>query len=170
MSGDERDKSFADSMRDVKPLPGRDKLRPRPDTGAVPVPGDARSRARGFVVERSGDDVQARAEDLSRKQLAALRTGRIPAERELDLHGLDAAAARRALFSAIEAARTDSLRCLLVIHGLGRRSQQGPVLKRSLPDWLQEEPVAGAILAFATAPANQGGAGGTLVLLRRDRA
>jgi len=73
------------------------------------------------------------------------------------------------MLAAIERGRADGRRCLLVIHGVGRHSEAGPVLKRAIPEWLQEDAVAGSVLAFATAPAGGGGAGAMYVLLRRAR-
>ena len=43
-------------------------------------------------------------------------------------------------------------------------------LKRQLLEWLAEPPVGERVMAFASAPAAQGGPGATLVLLRRRRA
>jgi DNA-nicking Smr family endonuclease len=168
VSGDD-EKSFAEAMRGVKPLEGREKL--RPPSGSRPAPpAETPARPRPFVVERNGDDVFARREDVSRKQLAELRAGRPQPECELDLHGLSAGDARRELLACLERARRDGVRCMLVIHGAGQHSEAGPVLKTALPDWLQEEGVAGGILAFATAPSRPGGGtGATLVLLRRKR-
>jgi DNA-nicking Smr family endonuclease len=122
-----------------------------------------------FVIESEGDDVYARAADVPRRQLAELRAGRVEVDGEIDLHGLTAAEARRALDRALADALRDGLRCLLVIHGTGHHSVSGPVLKRALPDWLASAPAAGDILAFATAPARHGGPGACLVLLRRAR-
>ena len=170
MSGDDDEqKSFAEAMRGVKPLEGREKL--RPPAGSRPsVPAETPAQPRPFVVERQGDDVFARREDVSRKQLADLRAGRPQPECEVDLHGLSAGDARRELFASLERARRDGVRCMLVIHGAGRHSEAGPVLKAALPDWLQHEVVAGDVLAFATAPRRAGGGtGATLVLLRRTR-
>ena len=153
----------------VTPLRGREKLRPPPEVKPSPAPHSPNARRQAFVIERRGDDVFARREDVSRKQLVELRAGRVPVEREVDLHGLDEPAARRALLAAIERAREDALRCLLVIHGAGHHSEAGPVLKRALPDWLTEDAVASRLLAFATATTRLGGPGATLLLLRRTR-
>ncbi len=171
MSGKRDDRGggdFVDSVGDVKPLAGREKLRPRPEPSERP-PRLPLARLRRFVVERRGDDVFARAEDVSRKQLADLRAGRVPVEREVDLHGLDAASARRRLLDALGDARAAGIRCVLVIHGVGHHSASGPVLKAALPEWLQDESIGDEVLAFATAPQREGGPGASLVLLRRRR-
>ncbi len=122
-----------------------------------------------FVIEWSGDDVSGRAADVSRRTLARLRKGEIEADHELDLHGLRAVEAERLVTEALIAARDDGARCVSVIHGQGHRSEAGPVLKRALPRWLERGRAARFVMAFATPPARHGGAGVTLVLLRRQR-
>ena len=159
--------SFADAVGDVRPIEGRDRVLPPPERGRRPL--ETREPERRFVVERRGDAVEARAEDVSRAILADLKAGRIRAERELDLHGLGLEEARRALDDALEGAHRDGVRCLLVIHGRGQRSANGPVLKGAVIDWLQAMPHAARLQAFATAPRRLGGAGASLVLLRRRR-
>jgi DNA-nicking Smr family endonuclease len=70
---------------------------------------------------------------------------------------------REALIGAAEA----GLRCALVIHGRGQRSESGPVLKQALTRWLAEPPLGARVMAFASATPADGGAGATYVLLRR---
>ena len=157
--------SFADAISDVAPLEDRDKLRPRPAPAAQPR--RAERRPPRFVVRIEGDRNEGRAEDVGRSTLAALRRGDPPADASLDLHGLDTAAAHRALLQAV--LERPSAHCLEVVHGRGLHSESGPVLRESLPEWLQRPPLAWRVMAFSTAPARAGGAGATLVLLRRAR-
>jgi len=170
MSGRRRDEeetgSFADAMSDVVPLEGRDKLR-RPPAGPSDTPAPGRPDPPGFLVRRDAEHVEGRADDVGRKMLTALRRGEYPVDESIDLHGLDTAAAQRALIRAVEADAT--ARCLRVVHGRGLHSEDGPVLKEALPDWLQRPPLAWRVMAFATAPGRRGGPGATLVLLRRAR-
>jgi DNA-nicking Smr family endonuclease len=57
---------------------------------------------------------------------------------------------------------------VLVIHGRGAGNEiGGAVLRERLPDWLVKSPNGKIVLAFAPAPSKLGGAGATLVLLRR---
>jgi DNA-nicking Smr family endonuclease len=172
MSGkdDERKSSFADALGDVKPLAGRDKLAPPGKPRIEPGAPEVATPPRRFVVERDGDWISARAEDVSASRLAELRAGRIPVDREIDLHGFRQDDAFLELREQLTTARHAGARCLLVIHGWGRRSSEGAVLKQLLPDWLQAAPFAQEVLAFATAPQAQGGVGATLVWLRRVRA
>jgi len=162
----EEPESFADAIPDVVPLEGRDKLR-RPPAPPSEPPEPARRRPPGFRVRTEAERVEGRADDVARKTLAALRRGEYTVDEDIDLHGLDAAAARRALIRAVEA--DASARCLRVVHGRGLHSEAGPVLKESLPEWLQRPPLASRVMAFASAPGPQGGPGATLVLLRRAR-
>ncbi len=90
-------------------------------------------------------------------------------ERRLDLHGLDRAAARRALHAELDGAWRAGARCILVVHGRGRGSSEGPVLRGLLPTWLAEPPGGPHVLAFAPASGADGGSGATYVLLRRRR-
>jgi len=164
----DEDKTFAGAMDDVVPLKDRGKIRTPPAAGAaarrVPT-----AEAPHFVVETRADRVEGRVDGVNRKTLARLRRGEIPADEKIDLHGFTARAARRALVEQLEAGRARGARCVLVIHGLGRHSETGPVLKDALPDWLQRSPLAEIVTAFCTAPAKQGGSGALLVLMRRAR-
>lgn len=161
---------FADALGGVRPLRGRDKLRPPPEPGQAPHARASRREPRRFAVEAQGGEIAGRAEDVSRALLAQLRAGDFPPEREVDLHGRAAREARALLVRALDAARRAGERCVLVIHGRGLHSESGAVLRSALPEWLQQAPLANLVLAFASAKPARGGAGATLVLLRRTRA
>jgi DNA-nicking Smr family endonuclease len=119
-------------------------------------------------VDRGGGLVDGFAPGFDRRRLRALRRGEIPPEHELDLHGLRRDEARRALRLALREAVSAGLRCVLVVHGRGARSEGGAILRQELPDWLGEPPLAAHVLAFAAADGRGGGA--TYVLLRRPAA
>jgi DNA-nicking Smr family endonuclease len=61
------------------------------------------------------------------------------------------------------------VRCVIVIHGKGLRSGEGPVLRTSLAVWLASPVLEGRVLAFAPAQQEDGGRGATYVLLKRRR-
>jgi DNA-nicking Smr family endonuclease len=93
-----------------------------------------------------------------------LRRGLFPVEDELDLHGLNQAAARDRLAEFIVRARDSGHRCIRVIHGKGYRSgARGPVLKTAVDLWLRRHI---DVLAFSSARAIDGGTGALYVLLR----
>ena len=107
------------------------------------------------------------APGVQHRTLGDLRRGRVPAERELDLHGMTVSQSTSYLLRGISLARDDGLRCVRVIHGKGHgSSERGPVLKLKVRDWLRQHP---QVLALCPAPPRQGGAGAVLVLLRRRR-
>jgi DNA-nicking Smr family endonuclease len=130
------------------------------------VPEDAR---RGpFAIDlRPGGGADGWASGFDRRRLRALRRGEIDPDLEIDLHGLRSAEARRSVRTALSEAVATGVRCVLVVHGRGSRSEAGAVLRDALPEWLAEEPHAAAILAFAAAEGRHHGA--TYVLLRRSR-
>jgi DNA-nicking Smr family endonuclease len=60
--------------------------------------------------------------------------------------------------------RARRLGCVRIVHGKGLRSRnREPVLKRKVYHWLR---MREEVLAFAQAPATEGGAGAVLVLLK----
>ena len=159
---------FADLVDGVAPLDDRDRVRPHdaPRPRARARPGGAAAPTPAFL--RDTGEGSGRARDTARRLVSELRTGEYPPEREIDLHGLRRDAARRALDQGLASALAARECCVLVIHGVGRRSPGEPVLKASLAGWLEESPHAGSILAFCPAPRALGGEGATLVRLRRS--
>jgi DNA-nicking Smr family endonuclease len=118
-------------------------------------PGDAIGGADALSFQRPG----VRSQVLRR-----LRRGLIPIEDELDLHGLNQAAARDHLAEFIAANRRAGHRCVRVIHGKGYRSgARGPILKIAVDSWLRRH---GDVMAFTSARAIDGGTGAVYVLLR----
>lgn len=167
MSGKRRDdegETFSDLVGDTVPLEDRDRVhapvrrKPKPKAKAT------REVRPGFRHDTGPGG--GRAPGVARRLVAELRQGVHPVEREVDLHGHRRDAAKRALLRGLEAAIAAGERCVLVIHGLGKRSAEGPVLRETLPEWLETPPQAERILAYAPAPKSLGGEGATLVLLR----
>jgi DNA-nicking Smr family endonuclease len=106
---------------------------------------------------------------IDRAHLRRLRRGEVRPELTVDLHGLTLRDARREVRTALARALSEGKRCVMVVHGRGLHSEQGPVLKKRLVRWLGEPPHGGRVMAFASAPARRGGGGATYVLLRRRR-
>jgi DNA-nicking Smr family endonuclease len=122
-----------------------------------------------FVVTRTGERVEGLARGVDPAHLRRLRRGEVEVERDLDLHGETAREARGQVAAALRAAYDAGERCLRIVHGRGLHSPGAPVLKDAALDWLAEPPLAALVLAFASAPPREGGAGALLVLLRRKR-
>ena len=93
-----------------------------------------------------------------------LRRGLYPVEDELDLHGLNQAAARDSLSEFLESNRNAAHRCVRIVHGKGYRSgARGPILKIAVNAWLRRHP---DVMAFTSARPIDGGTGAVYVLLR----
>lgn len=105
---------------------------------------------------------------LQLRRLHDLRRGKLPPEDTLDLHGYRVEEARLLLRRFLEHARQQGHRCVRIIHGKGRGSDdQQPVLKQKVDQWL---PQADGVLAYCSAPGWDGGTGATYVLLARIKA
>ena len=160
------DNAFSKAMKGVKPLANRNKRQlPAPTPAARPAAPPEEPVQ--FEVARVGERVEGRAPGIDRKHLRRLRSGDVPVELRVDLHGLYESEAREAVREALTGAAEAGQRCALVIHGRGQRSEGGPVLKRALPRWLAEPPLGARVMAFASATPADGGTGATYVLLRR---
>ena len=168
MNGDERDGddgSWADALGDVKPLGGRDDRvaeRPAPNRRSTAEP------AR-FHFPDPDDPSTGFADGIAAAQRRQLARGRIRPERRIDLHGLTEAEARRACLDELREAIDAGERCVIVVHGRGRRSAKGAVLRPALPGWLADPALEGRVLAFTPAQPDDGGSGASYVLLRRPR-
>jgi len=126
-----------------------------------------RSTTSTFRFPEPNEPGLAAARGVSDAQLRALRRAEPAPEEQIDLHGLRRDAAGRLIARRVESARARGLRCVILIHGRGRRSATGEaVLRDSVPDWLSNSPCAAHVLAFAPAPDTMGGEGATVVLLR----
>jgi DNA-nicking Smr family endonuclease len=167
----ERAADWQATVGEATPIEGRDQLQPPP-----PAPKTVRRRKGGapaegavFAIQRIGEQVEGKASGADDALLRKLRNGEFPADVRVDLHGLQAPAARRAVHEAIQRLHAQGKRCALIVHGRGRHSETEPVLKEALYEWLAEPPVGERVLAFTSARGRDGGVGATYVLLRRSR-
>ena len=174
--------SFADRMRDARPLSkGRERV-PLATSGA----GARSTRSKSSVQDEHAKQNPFRFPDAAQPNLAAragvndrtlrrLAAGEPVPEERIDLHGMRQEAARAALEKRFTSARSRGLRCTLVVHGYGRRRDHGAtqatgsasVLKDRLPEWITRTRLGRHVLAFAPAPGALGGSGATLVLLAK---
>jgi DNA-nicking Smr family endonuclease len=105
-----------------------------------------------------------RRDGIGADVLPRLRRGHWSVQRHLDLHGMTRDVAREALSHFIRQAGRDGVRCVRVVHGKGNGSPgREPVLKAKVRAWLVQKD---EVIAFAQAPAQDGGHGALLVLLR----
>ena len=172
MGSPPEDEDFREALRGVKPLSKRKKVELRPPAPA-PYPRQTRLDEQAALAESLGpispDDAPDTGDELSfvrsgaRDVLRKLRRGHWVVEDEIDLHGLNRHEALFLTNQFIEKTTKRRLRCVRIVHGKGRGSpNREPVLKGMLKRWLPQQL---DVLAFAQAPAAQGGSGAVLVLL-----
>ncbi len=165
---DDETRLFEQAMADVERLEGRERLvdpagpRRSARSGAA-EPSDPP----GFRITRTGERREGLADGVDARMLTALKAGEVPPEARIDLHGRTREEGRELLDDLLRTARTRRLRCVLVIHGRGLRSPEGPVLKEWLVAVLTRPPWARRVLAFTSSRPGWGGVGATLILLRR---
>lgn len=97
------------------------------------------------------------------RPLSKAELGAIPVNARLDLHGMTTREAEDALAVFFKRARQEGWRKVLVIHGKGIHSQNGPVLSGALRNFLSRCPWAGR---SGRAEAVDGGGGATWVLIK----
>ena len=97
--------------------------------------------------------------------LRQLKRNQYAVQDEIDLHRLTQAQAEAVLREFLAQARYEGRRCVRIVHGKGLRSgDEGPVLKALVDRMLR---LRADVIAFASAPARDGGSGAVLVLLTR---
>ncbi len=154
---------------EVAPLPGRE-LPPAPPAPPAPlvVAPAPPSPAPPPAPRWSPPDIAVNTppSGLDDRRWRDLRRGRIRPERSIDLHGRRAQEAHGAVRSFLADAYADGLRCVAVITGRGS-SEEGGVLRRELPHWLNA-PDLRRILLGAAHP-HSANTGAVHLLLRRRR-
>ena len=168
--------AFREAVRDVKPLVqqpsaaglSKPKTRARLRKTAADAAenlDDVMPLIATVAADESGSDPMSfQRAGLRTQVMRRLRRGLYPIEDELDLHGLNQAAARDRLSCFIARSRDSGRRCIRIIHGKGYRSgARGPVLKTAVNLWLRRHL---DVVAFTSARAIDGGTGAVYVLLR----
>lgn len=98
-----------------------------------------------------------------------LKRGKKPIEAVIDLHGMTREQAYDALLAKVRGCIRQQVRILLVITGKGTRTGGAGVLRETLPRWLEDGPLADAVLAAQTATAQHGGSGAFYLLLKQQK-
>lgn len=140
--------------------------RARQSSATLAEPGFSRAADYAGKSNEAGDEhLYFLAQGLQKKVLRELKQGRRYRVAEtLDLHGLTQQQAEQQLTQTLNefsAARA----CLLIIHGKGLRSAEGPVLKNLTARLLKTHP---RVRAFCSANISDGGIGAVYVLLRES--
>lgn len=173
---------FRMEMADVRPLAGEDKYHrkdapppkawktpelPNEDLEVLRNLSDLVSGKAEFDLTYSDEFVEGQTRGLPPHLMEHLRSGRIPYQDHLDLHGYTLSQAEAAVTRFILDSVALGRNCLLLIHGRGLGSEDGiPVLKRYLETFLLRGIARKYILAFTTARPIDGGLGASYLLLR----
>ena len=114
----------------------------------------------------NGDELYFRRDGVQQQIMRKLRRGQFAIESELDLHGMTVNIAKKELDNFLSLCRSRNHRCIRIIHGKGHGSvDKIPVLKNKLNKWLQKYD---SILAYCSAPPNDGGSGAVYVLIKKN--
>lgn len=97
---------------------------------------------------------------LQHKVFEDLKAGKLRWFEAVDLHGCSVEQARSAVLEIIQIAKTENQNVIKIVHGKGPEA----ILKTYVNGWLRQHR---DVLAFVSAPENQGGTGAVLVLLKR---
>lgn len=97
---------------------------------------------------------------LQHKVFEDLKTGKLRWFEAVDLHGCTVEEARQAVLQIIQMAKDENQNVIKIVHGKGPEA----ILKTYVNGWLRQHR---DVIAFVSAPENQGGTGAVLVLLKR---
>lgn len=174
------------------PAPEEQPRTPEPATPPAAAPAPRRPRAGApatpppFTVEAAPPALEPlgpAVPGLDRRTARRLGRGARAPEARIDLHGMTAERAHRALDACIARALAQGLRLVLVITGKGGRpargQERGPdapfmrpaagLLRREAPRWLRAGPYASRIVGIYPAHPRHGGAGAFYVYLKKPR-
>jgi DNA-nicking Smr family endonuclease len=121
----------------------------------------------GFVVADTPEYHEGIGHRVHPRAIQHLHAGRFSIQAHIDLHGLSAPEAERAVDDFLREAIRSGKRAVLVVHGRGLSSPRHPILKTKVRDWLMRGTWRKWVMAFTSARLCDGGAGATYVLLRQ---
>jgi len=162
------------------PRPVAPSVPPRPEVRRLRPTGPDRPSGIGLdLADRSVAPVGRPEAGLDRRNAERLRRGTRAPDAKVDLHGMTAERAHRALDRRIAASLAAGHRLVLVITGKGgkrrtpddapfMRDDQG-VLRQQVPAWLRQGPHAREIVGIYQAHIRHGGEGALYVYLKKRR-
>ncbi len=121
----------------------------------------------GFIVADTPEYHEGVGHRVHPRATRHLHGGRFSIQAHIDLHGLSAPEAERAVDDFLREAIRSGKRAVLVVHGRGLSSPKRPILKTKVRDWLKRGTWRKWVMAFTSARLCDGGAGATYVLLRQ---
>jgi DNA-nicking Smr family endonuclease len=171
---------FDEAMSDVAPIV-QDKYSPNDDIAAVSAHkepcrpqcdvlrklDELVQSGDGFIVADTPEYHEGVGHRIHPTATRYLHGGRFSIQAHIDLHGLSAPEAERAVDDFLREAIRSGKRAVLVVHGRGLSSPGRPILKTKVRDWLTRGTWRKWVMAFTSARLCDGGAGATYVLLRQ---
>jgi DNA-nicking Smr family endonuclease len=119
-----------------------------------------------FDIRQTGEYVEGHIITLEPLIIEKLKKGELAIQAYLDLHGLMMEEAKKKVSLFIRNSYAMGYRCLMIIHGRGLKSQEGPVLKNYVISWLSSGIISSYVLAFCSARPCDGGTGAVYILLK----
>lgn len=116
-------------------------------------------------VSLTSEYVEGGGKDSDAFLIKQLHRGHYSVKDYCDLHGYDSSAAIDECNNFMENAISSGYSCVAFIHGRGLSSKGEPIIKKTVINWLKHGPFRHYVRAFSSAPAWDGGAGVTYVLL-----
>nr|WP_255608877.1 Smr/MutS family protein [Methylosinus sp. Sm6] len=157
---------------DVRPTPGRSRRR-----ASSPASGAEDAAPKTAAADRPPSAAPAPPKkpprpapapaDIDHRTRTKLRRGTLEVEARLDLHGLRQAEAQSALVAFLRRAQASGARLAIVVTGKGARNEEGGVLRRLVPLWLQGAQMRELVVSFGEAARHHGGEGALYVQIRR---
>lgn len=156
----------------VRPFRARPVLETPP---APPAPEPVRETSPAPVPHRDRPPPAPRPQtplvDIDHRTHTRIRRGRLEVSARLDLHGMRQDEAQRALVSFLRRAQAEGAKVAMVVTGKGLSREEGGVLRRVVPMWLQAPHLRDVVVGFSEAARHHGGEGALYVQIRRaDRA
>ncbi len=154
---------------DVRPFRARPK-KPAPPSPAVDA--NAPPPAASIAHDRPpGPKPAPRPTDIDSRTFAKIKRGRLEVDAKLDLHGMRQAEAQRSLTAFLRRCQANGARIAIIVTGKGLTRDEGGVLRRVVPMWLEAPNLRDVVVGFGEAARHHGGEGALYVRIRRaDRA
>lgn len=172
--GSELFRSAMGKLSDLKPL-SQDKIRltPSKNPQSKKQPPTAESKSSNslladseYITPIDGDTfIEYQAPGIQHKQFKKLKSGQMPLEARLDLHGLRRHQADSALERFVFQCQKEGIRSAIVVHGKGQADKnQNMGLKALANEWLKND---SRIMAFCSAQPHHGGRGAVYILIKK---
>jgi DNA-nicking Smr family endonuclease len=109
--------------------------------------------------------------DIDSRTFTKIKRGRLEVDAKLDLHGMRQHEAQRSLTAFLRRCQANGARIAIVVTGKGLTRDEGGVLRRVVPMWLEAPNLRDVVVGFGEAARHHGGEGALYVRIRRaDRA